>query len=155
MLVADLEASATLARFDERGTTLAEAHWPGPLTLVLPRTPHSASWDLGGDGETVGVRVPAHPLARALLSLTGPLAVTSANRSGEPPVATCDGLREAFGDRVAVYLCEETPLEGAASTVVDLAHGRATVLRRGDLAAVTLSRSLPPGESLLDSRPSP
>jgi tRNA A37 threonylcarbamoyladenosine synthetase subunit TsaC/SUA5/YrdC len=103
----------------------------------------------------VAVRVPAHPLARALLAEAGPLAVTSANRSGDPPATTCDGLRKAFGDLVAVYLCEEAPLEGAASTVLDLAHGPATILRSGDLDAATLGRFLPAGEPLLNSPPSP
>ena len=57
--------------------------------------------------------------------MTGPLAVTSANRSGEPPATTCDQLLATFGDAVAVYLCEDEALEGRSSTVLDLAHGPA------------------------------
>lgn len=155
ILVASTELAHDVGRFDERAERLARACWPGALSLVLPRTPSSASWALGGDADTVAVRVPAHPLARALLAEAGPLAVTSANRSGDPPATTCDGLREVFGDLVAVYLCEEAPLEGAASTVLDLAHGPATILRSGDLDAATLARFLPAGEPLLDSPPSP
>ncbi len=68
------------------------------------------------------MRVPSHPLALAVLAAAGPLATTSANRSGAPPAVTCDELHAAFGDEVAVYLCQEEPLSGAASTVVDLTH---------------------------------
>jgi L-threonylcarbamoyladenylate synthase len=155
ILVASTELAHDVGIFDERAERLARAFWPGALSLVLPRTPSSAPWALGGDAGTVAVRVPAHPLARALLAEAGPLAVTSANRSGDPPATTCDGLRKAFGDLVAMYLCEEAPLEGAASTVLDLAHGPATILRSGDLDAATLGRFLPAGEPLLDSPPSP
>jgi L-threonylcarbamoyladenylate synthase len=124
--------------------------WPGALTVVLRRTRGAAGWDLGGDPATVGVRVPRHPLALALLSETGPLAVTSANRSGEPPATTCDELHVIFADRVAVYLCEERALEGSASTVVDLAHGPATILRAGTVPAAAIAELLG-GEPLLDS----
>ena len=60
-----------------------------------------------------------------------------------------------FGDLVDVYLCEERPLEGTSSTVVDLAHGVPRLLRRGDLSADDIARFLPVGDALLDSRPSP
>jgi len=154
VLTPTMVAAREVARFDERAEALAAAFWPGALTLVLARAGLSRSWDLGGDASTVGVRVPSHPLARALLTGSGPLAVTSANRSGESPATTCDELRAAFGDLVEVYLCEEAPLEGAASTVLDLAHGRPRLLRAGDLAPEAIERSLPAGEALLDSRPS-
>lgn len=131
VLVPTAEAARRIASFDERAQTLAVRFWAGPLTLVLPRTPRSRSWDLGGDPTTIGVRMPHHPLALALLARTGPLAVTSANRSGSPTPRTCDELRELFGDAVAVYLCEDEPLGGLPSTVVDLAHGPARVLRTG------------------------
>ena len=130
---------------------LAAACWPGPLTLVLPRTEVSARWELGGDAETIGLRVPAHPLALALLRAAGPLAVTSANRSGDPPARTSDELVAVFGDLVAVYLCQDEPLEGAASTVVDLAHGEARVLREGGLPAEEVHRLLAGEGPAIDS----
>ena len=125
------EAARTVAVFDDRAERLAAAHWPGPLTLVLPRGADASGWDLGGDPATVGVRAPHHPLALALLAETGPLAVTSANLSGRPPAETCDELQALFGEDVAVYLCQGDRLEGVASTVVDLAHGPASILARG------------------------
>jgi tRNA threonylcarbamoyl adenosine modification protein (Sua5/YciO/YrdC/YwlC family) len=134
VLVPSAASARAIAAFDERAEALVLRFWAGPLTLVLPRTEASAGWALGGDAETIGVRMPHHPLALAVLARTGPLAVTSANRSGEPTPTTCDGVRGIFGDRVEVYLCESEPLEGAASTVVDLGHGQVRVLRRGSVA---------------------
>jgi tRNA threonylcarbamoyl adenosine modification protein (Sua5/YciO/YrdC/YwlC family) len=131
VLVPTAAEADRLAVFDERARHLAEAFWPGPLTIVLPRSDASAGWDLGGDLRTIGVRRPHHLLAMAVLERTGPLAVTSANLSGSPPARTCEELWALFGDDVAVYLCEEEPLSGTASTVVDLAHGEARILRPG------------------------
>ena len=155
ILAATAAEARTLARFDARADRVAGACWPGALTLVLPRTEASAGWELGGDPATVGVRVPHHPLALAVLAATGPLAVTSANRSGAPPARTCDELQAAFGDAVDVYLCQDEPLEGLASSVVDLAHGPARLLRAGSVASEVIERLLPGEGPLLDSRPSP
>jgi L-threonylcarbamoyladenylate synthase len=121
VLAASLDDARRVGVFDRRAEALAEGCWPGAVTLVL-----------GGDRATVGVRIPAHLLALEVLRATGPLAVTSANRSGEPPATTCEQLLAVFGDQVDVYLCEERPLQGVASTVLDLAHGEPRLLRRGD-----------------------
>lgn len=155
ILAATAAEARTLARFDARADRVAGACWPGALTLVLPRTEASVGWELGGDPATVGVRVPHHPLALAVLAATGPLAVTSANRSGARPARTCDELQAAFGDAVDVYLCQDEPLEGLASSVVDLAHGPARLLRAGSVASEVIERLLPGEGPLLDSRPSP
>jgi L-threonylcarbamoyladenylate synthase len=154
VLVATMDAAREVAVFDERAERLAASCWPGALTLVLPRGSDASGWDLGGDPATVGVRAPHHPLALAILAETGPLAVTSANRSGHPPAETCDELRALFGDDVAVYLCQGDRLEGVASTVVDLAHGRASILREGSLPLSAIAELLPEEPALLDSRPS-
>jgi L-threonylcarbamoyladenylate synthase len=155
VLAATIEEMRGVATFDERAERLAGAWWPGGLTLVLRRAPAAAGWDLGGDPETVGVRVPHHPLSLALLAETGPMAVTSANRSGEPPAETCDELETAFGDDVAIYLCQEDPPAGTASTVVDLAHGAPRVLREGAVAPKAIARLLSAQDPLLDSPFSP
>jgi L-threonylcarbamoyladenylate synthase len=153
VLSASLEVARTLARFDDRAERLANALWPGPLTLVLPRTRVSLAWDLGGHAGTIGLRVPSHPLAFAVLSAAGPLAATSANRSGAPPAGTCDELHAAFGDLVAVYLCQEAPLAGAVSTVLDLTHRDARILRAGGVDAAHIAQLLGDGAPLLDSPP--
>ena len=155
VLVATLAQARTVGRLDERAERLAAGCWPGGLTLVLARTEASAGWDLGGAQDpaapTVGLRIPRHPLALAVLARTGPLAVTSANRSGEPPAADCAALEAAFGDGVEVYLCQDEPLTGAASTVVDLAHGPARLLRPGAVSAEAIERFLGREGPLLDS----
>ena len=142
VLVPSTEAARRVAVFDDRAEALALRFWAGPLTIVLPRRAGSVGWDLGGDTTTVGVRMPHDPLALAVLGRTGPLAVTSANRSGAPTPATCDELQATFGDAVEVYLCAPEPLEGAASTVIDLAHGEPRVLRVGSVSELAIAEAL-------------
>lgn len=151
VLVAGAETARSIAVFDERADRLAAACWPGALTLVLPRGADASTWDLGGDPATIGIRAPRHPLALAILAETGPLAVTSANRSGHPPVETCDELHSLFGEDVSVFLCQGDRLEGLASTVLDLAHGPASILREGSVARSAIAELLPEEASLLDS----
>ena len=134
---ADAEAVATL---DERAVLLARRFWPGGLTLVLPRTRASAAWNLGAESATVGVRVPAEGIAVALLSRTGPLAVTSANISGQPTPSTCEEVRAVLGERVEVYICGGPSNHAVPSTVVDLTAEEARILRAG---------AIPPGEVFL------
>ena len=139
VLVASSSDAGAVAVFDERARVLAERYWPGALTMVLPRADRARGWELGDERTTVGVRVPAHDAALALLRRTGPLAVTSANVSGEPTAPDCDGVLAALGDAVDVYLCAGTLSGGVASTVLDLSGSEAKVLREG---------ALPPGELL-------
>ncbi len=155
VLVASGGEARRLARFDERADRLAAACWPGALTIVLERSPESAEWDLGSDTTTIGLRVPRHPLALAVLAAAGPLAVTSANRSGHPPAATCEELEAVFGDLIGIYLCQDEPLRGEPSAVVDLSGEGVRVLRPGAWSPEALA-ALSAGEGpLLDSRPSP
>jgi len=134
VLVGSTEAARAIAVFDHRAEALALHFWAGPLTLVLPRTASSRAWDLGGDPATIGVRMPHHPLALAVLAKTGPLAVTSANRSGELPSSTCEELAVTFGGAVRAYLCDRDPLEGRPSSVVDLSTTAWRLLRVGAIA---------------------
>jgi len=116
--------------------TLIEAFWPGGLSLVVEHAP-SLSWDLGDARGTVMVRMPLHPVALDLLRLVGPMAVSSANRSGQPPATTAAAAAAQLGDDVSVYLeCGESPI-GVASTVVDRTSPVPRVLRQG---AVSIDR---------------
>jgi tRNA threonylcarbamoyl adenosine modification protein (Sua5/YciO/YrdC/YwlC family) len=133
VLVASVADAERIARFDARARALAGWFWPGPLTLVLPRTLVSETWDLGEDRATIAVRMPHHPLALALLARAGPLATSSANRTGAPTPATADELERIFGGAVDVYLCQDAPLEGRPSTVLDLTGADLRVLREGVL----------------------
>lgn len=139
VLVSNAGQARAIARFDDRAHRLAQACWPGPLTLVLPRMPASEGWDLGGDAESIGVRVPDHPLALAVLA-GGALATTSANRSGDPPAATCAELVAVFAGDVEVFLCQDDPLQGAASAVVSLLGDQVQILRAGDLGPAAIAR---------------
>jgi tRNA threonylcarbamoyl adenosine modification protein (Sua5/YciO/YrdC/YwlC family) len=130
ILVSGPDDASRVAILDDRARALAEKFWPGGLTLVLPRAEMARRWDLGEASDTVGVRMPDHGVARALLRTTGPLAVTSANISGGPTPSDCPGVRAIFGQEVAVYLCVG-PLSGLASTVVDLSGSEVQVLREG------------------------
>lgn len=120
---------------------LIEEFWPGGLTLVLPAQP-SLNWDLGDTHGTVAVRMPDHHLALELIEETGPLAVSSANLTGEPAATTAAQANEMLGDRVDVYL-EAGPAGGVASTILDATgltadgRGRVRVLREG---AISLER---------------
>jgi len=116
--------------------TLIEAFWPGGLSLVIEHAP-SLSWDLGDSRGTVMVRMPLHPVALDLLRMVGPMAVSSANRTGMPPATTSAAATEQLGDDVAVYLDGGPAPIGVASTVVDLTGGTPRVLRQG---AVSLDR---------------
>jgi L-threonylcarbamoyladenylate synthase len=110
-----------------------ETYWPGPLTVVVPRLPGVPRWIGDAERGTVAIRVPDHPVALEVLSRFGPLAVTSANRSGEEAAIDDAGARRALGDGVEVYL-EGRGSQGAASTVVDLTGDVARVLRPGPVA---------------------
>jgi L-threonylcarbamoyladenylate synthase len=138
ILAPTVAAARRIAVFDERADRIAATLWPGALTLVLPRAEGAAEWDLGGDPSTVGVRMPHHPLTLAVLAAAGPLAVTSANRSGEPTPTTCETLHAVFADEVAVYVCEDTPRDAIASTVVDLTGADIRLLRAGGVAFETV-----------------
>jgi tRNA threonylcarbamoyl adenosine modification protein (Sua5/YciO/YrdC/YwlC family) len=137
VLCADVASAWTVAEAPSEARTLGAAFWPGALTLVLSRTERSATWALGPSPATVAVRVPDHPLALAIASLAGPVAATSANRSGRPPLQGREELQATFGDRVAVYLVDEPglpPVGGSASTVVDLTGPSPRVLRAGPVS---------------------
>lgn len=112
---------------------LAERFWPGPLTLVVARVP-----DLPPEvssGPTVGVRVPDHPVALAILKATGPMAVTSANRSGTSDSRTAEEVRTALGDRVDLLIDGGRTPGGRPSTVVDCTQAVPVILREGPIPA--------------------
>jgi len=109
-----------------------EAYWPGPLTIILHAQP-SLAWDLGETGGTVALRVPRHPVALALLLRTGPMAVTSANRTGGPAATTVEGAEWQLGSSVAIYLDGGATPIGEASTIVDATGERVRVVREGAL----------------------
>jgi tRNA threonylcarbamoyl adenosine modification protein (Sua5/YciO/YrdC/YwlC family) len=142
VLVADCETAQSLAaHWPEAAERLARAFWPGPLTIVVAATP-AAGLRLGGSGRTVGLRQPGHSTALALLAATGPLAVTSANRSGEPPAATAADAVRQLGAAAAVYLDAGRAPGGVPSTVVDLSGPEPRVLRDGGIGQAELAGAI-------------
>jgi tRNA threonylcarbamoyl adenosine modification protein (Sua5/YciO/YrdC/YwlC family) len=109
---------------------LVTAFWPGALTLVCHAQP-SLNWDLGDTRGTVAVRMPLHPAALELLAETGPMGVSSANRTGLPPATTADDALKMLGDVVAVYLDGGPTEDSQPSTIVDVTGDEPRVLRQG------------------------
>ncbi|MBV9313739.1 MAG: threonylcarbamoyl-AMP synthase [Pseudonocardia sp.] len=120
---------------------LIEAFWPGGLSLVLPHAP-SLTWELGDTRGTVMLRMPLHPVALELLRDVGPMAVSSANRSGLPAAATMDEARVQLGQAVDVYLDGGPSGEPVASTIVDLTDVTPRILREGAVSASAVAEVL-------------
>jgi len=132
ILGADQEQIMSIGMLDEEARAVVAVHWPGALTLVVPRADGLPDWVGDPAAGSVGVRVPDHPAALALLAAAGPLAVTSANRSGEAAAGDHHAARASLGDAVAVYI-EGSGGGDAASTVVDLTGPNPRILRPGPI----------------------
>jgi L-threonylcarbamoyladenylate synthase len=126
----------------EVATRLAEGFWPGGLTLVLEHAP-SLAWDLGDAEGTVAVRLPDDEVARDLLRRTGPLAVSSANRSGRPAATTADQAVAQLGTHAAVVLDGGPRAGSAASTIVDCTAATPRILRVGAISPERLREVVP------------
>jgi tRNA threonylcarbamoyl adenosine modification protein (Sua5/YciO/YrdC/YwlC family) len=122
--------------------SLIEAFWPGGLTLVVEHAP-SLAWDLGDSRGTVAVRMPLHPVALELLDRTGPMAVSSANRSGQAAARTAEEAQDQLAGSVQVYLDGGPARVGVASTIVDVTTETPRVLREGAVTVEALRRVVP------------
>lgn len=144
---------------DDRAQALAAAFWPGPLTLVLPRRPSSRIDLLAGAGlETLAVRVPAHPVALALLRAADtPVAAPSANRSGRISPTTSAHVLEELSGRIAAVLEGGACAVGLESSVLDLTGVGAVLLRPGGVAREAIEAVIGPvgGTVPLDAGPAP
>lgn len=120
---------------------LIRAFWPGALSLVVRQAP-SLQWDLGDANGTVMLRMPLHPVAIELLRAVGPMAVSSANVSGQPPAITVSDAVDQLGDKVEVYLDGGTAEAQAASTIVDLTGPQPKILREGPVTAARIGAVL-------------
>jgi L-threonylcarbamoyladenylate synthase len=156
--VADLQAATRIARLDDRALALAEAFWPGPLTLVAPVRDAAAVCDLARAGlDTVAVRVPGHPLSRAVLAAFGGAVVApSANRSGRPSPTTFQDAFDETGDKAAVALDGGPCAVGLESTVVAVLDGPPRLLRPGAVTRAQLEAVVGPlAEAADDAKRSP
>jgi len=134
--VPDLAAARAFAVFSQTAVVLADAFWPGPLTLVLPlRAGHGLSALVTAELPTVAIRVPAHPVARALLAaFGGPLAAPSANPSGRVSPTRAEHVMAGLQGRIAAVIDGGACAVGVESTIVGL-HAVPTLLRPGGVAA--------------------
>ena len=142
--VADLAAAERIAYFPERARRLAQAFWPGPLTLVLRRRATSKICDFVTVGlETVAVRVPAHPVAQALLKVAEvPIAAPSANRSGHVSPTLAQHVLDDLGEVPAMILDGGPTTLGLESTIIEAAEADIVQLRAGALAAEEIERAI-------------
>lgn len=121
---------------------LTERFWPGGLTVVAQAQP-SLMWDLGDTGGTVALRLPDHPVALELLQATGPMAVTSANLTGQPTADTAVGTREQLGEAVSIYLEAGELPGGTPSTILDATGEQPRILREGAISVEALAEIVP------------
>jgi L-threonylcarbamoyladenylate synthase len=132
-------ARAAAALVDDLGAfgqDLIDEFWPGALTLVFRASP-TLLWDLGDTKGTVALRMPLHAVALDVLKQTGPLAVSSANRHGQPAAVTADEAEQQLGEAVSVYLDGGPCADNVPSTILDLTGVIPKVLRAG---AVSVDR---------------
>lgn len=138
---ADVESCAVM---NEKARALAQAFWPGPLTMVLPRAKGCPVSELASAGlETIAVRVPNHPVARKLIKACGfPLVAPSANLSGTVSPTSPAHVSESLGDKVNMILAAGSSSVGLESTVVDLSEDKVFILRPGAVMAEDIEQVL-------------
>ncbi len=138
--VIDKQAASKLVEMDERAQKVADAFWPGPLTLILPRKENSGISDLVTAGlETLAVRVPSHKIMRKVMKEAGvPIAAPSANSSGEPSATTPQHVAQSLGDAAPFILAAGACDVGLESTVLDLSGEVPIILRPGAVTSEDL-----------------
>lgn len=134
----------------EAARALAEAFWPGAMTLILEAQP-SLHWDLGETHGTVALRMPADELALDLLNATGPLAVSSANRTGMDAATSVEEARQMLAESVSVYLDAGARSSSAASTIIDATVTPPRVVRQGALPLAEIQAIEPTVRGLEDA----
>lgn len=149
VLIATMETMHALAdEVPDVASRLAQTFWPGALTMIF-KAQASLTWDLGETKGTVALRMPDHKIALALLQETGPLAVSSANLTGQPAATTCQQAEAYLGESVSVYLDGGNSPKGEASTILDMTalkdsfdengnlvtEGKIRIVRRGALSS--------------------
>jgi L-threonylcarbamoyladenylate synthase len=143
LLLADVEQANDLGVMTPAALALADAFWPGGLSLVLARREGVSLPDaLTAGAPTVGVRVPDHACPRALAAAVGPMPVTSANRSGEPELRTAGEIEQTLGDRLDLIIDGGPAHGGPPSTVVDCTEEGVRILREGSIDADAIRRVL-------------
>jgi L-threonylcarbamoyladenylate synthase len=143
LLLAEASQASAIGRLDAPARALAEACWPGGLTLVVPQLPGiRLPPALTGGADTIGLRVPDHPAPRALAAAVGPLPTTSANRSGHPDARTADEVMAVLGEAIDLVLDGGLAPGGRPSTVVDLSGLAPRIVRQGAVSEARIREVL-------------
>jgi len=144
VLIADAGTLDALAvRVPDWARALVVECWPGPLTLVCHQQP-SLQWDLGETRGTVAVRMPDHDVARTIIERVGPLAVSSANKTGLPAAVDAEAAERMLGEDVALIVDAGSAPGGEASTIIDVTTDQPRVLRVGALALSRINAIVAP-----------
>ena len=145
--VIDLAAAELIGVFDDEARRLAERHWPGPLTLVLPLREESGIASIVTAGlRTIGLRVPSHPAMRALLAAVGrPLAAPSANASGSISPTRAEHVLKSLGGRIPLIVDGGATERGLESTIIAATGGPPRLLRPGP---IHIDAEIAPGETI-------
>jgi L-threonylcarbamoyladenylate synthase len=157
VLIGNIDTLKALADYvPEIALKLAEVFWPGALTMIFKAQP-ALSWELGETKGTVALRMPDHKIALALLAETGPLAVSSANLTGQPAATTCQQAVDYLGESVQVFLDAGNSPKGEASTILDLTaithdnpDGKIRIVRLGALKKAQIKSVV--GDLLADDK---
>jgi L-threonylcarbamoyladenylate synthase len=144
--VADQAAAEAFVTFPAMARALADAFWPGALTLVLPRKPDARLSLLVSAGlDTVAIRVPSHPLAHRLIEASGrPIAAPSANASGQVSSTTATHVAQSLSENVDLILDGGSTAHGIESTVIGFENGKPVMLRPGAIAREDIERVVGP-----------
>jgi L-threonylcarbamoyladenylate synthase len=142
LFVSDLAVAQEIGVFDESAVRLARRFWPGPLTIVVPRVDGFDSLALAG-GDTLGLRVPDHAIALAVLhELGAPCTATSANLSGGLDPVSAQEVRSQIGEAIDLIIDGGDCPVGVASTIVDCTDGEPRVLRQGVVTEASIREAL-------------
>jgi tRNA threonylcarbamoyl adenosine modification protein (Sua5/YciO/YrdC/YwlC family) len=136
-----IETIRGVANLSTLANDLAQAFWPGPLTL-LTQAQDSLAWNLGGNGAALAVRVPHNDVAITVLNQIGPTVLTGAQAAGDSQIQNVEQAQLALGDSVAIYL-DAGELSGTVSTVVDATTGNLRMIRSGSLSLAQLREVMP------------
>jgi tRNA threonylcarbamoyl adenosine modification protein (Sua5/YciO/YrdC/YwlC family) len=129
-------------RVDPITKALAEAFWPGALTIIVKSQP-TLRWDLGNTNQTVALRMPLNPVAIELLNIVGPMAVSSANKTGQPAATNVDEAIAQLGEAVTIYLDGGQTPGNVASTIIDVSSGEIKLLRQGAISVEEIRLVVP------------
>lgn len=126
------QVPALVSHVPPEAERLMAAYWPGSLTIVLPEQ-DGLVWDIGDNEGTVALRMPLDPVCLDVIREVGPIAATSANRSGQPPATDAAMARDALGEEISVYVDDGPRTDARPSTIVDLTRHEPLLIRDGDL----------------------